>query len=176
METKQDTELIELALKGKSQAFETLANRHYQTVYRYAFRWTRIQEDAEDIAQEVFIKLARHLHSFNKKSSFTTWLYRVTANCAKDFIRKNSRHHQKRMDSDINGHIVSKNPGPETKSYHGQVMDAVDTLPEKLKETTLLVFSQGLSHKETAQVLGCAETTVSWRIFQAKRKLKKVLS
>lgn len=176
MDNNQDTELIALALEGESSAFETLVNRYYKTVYRYAFRWAGVKADAEDIAQEVFIKLANHLHTFSGQSSFSTWLYRVTANCAMDFARKNYRHHRNRTDNPGNEHFVSANPGPEAKSYHEQVLSAVHQLPLKLKEASLLVFAEGMSHKEAARVLGCAEATVSWRIFQAKKKLQKVLA
>lgn len=176
MDNRQDTELIDLALGGDPKGFEALVNRYYMTVYRYAFRWVGVQADAEDITQEVFIKLANHLHTFNRQSSFSSWLYRITANCAMDFARKNSKHHQHRTGNPANGHFVSTNPGPEVKSYHDQVLSAVHQLPVKLKEATLLVFAEGMSHKEAAQVLGCAENTVSWRIFKAKRKLHKVLS
>ena len=91
MDTRKDNELIDLAQKGESRAFAALADRYYMTVYRYAFRWVSVREDAEDIAQEVFIRLANSLHTFNRQAAFTTWLYRVTANCAKDFLRKHSR-------------------------------------------------------------------------------------
>lgn len=176
MGNNHDTELIDLALGGDSQAFESLVNRYYMTVYRYVFRWIAVKEDAEDITQEVFIKLANHLPTFNRRSSFSTWLYRITANCAKDFVKKNSKYHKNRTDNPGNGNVISANPGPEAKSFHQQVLAAVHSLPEKLKEATILVFAEGLSHKEAAQVIGCAEATVSWRIFQAKKKLQKVLA
>ena len=176
MDSKQDNELIDQALSGETRAFAALADRHYMTVYRYAFRWVSIREDAEDIAQEVFIKIGNSLHTFNRQSAFTTWLYRITANCAKDFLRKNKRWQHNRAVDPPDERLVSSNPGPEAKSRYDQIVAAVHTLPEKLKEATLLVFAEEMSHKEAALVLGCAETTVSWRIFQAKKTLKKVLS
>ena len=176
METLQDNELIDLALAGDTRAFNALADRHYLTVYRYAFRWVAAREDAEDVAQEVFIKLANSLQSFNRRAAFTTWLYRVTANCAKDFLRKNKRWHHNRVAEPLDEELASLNPGPESRSMHSQIVAAILKLPEKLQEATLLVFGEELSHGEAARILGCAESTVSWRIFQAKRKLRKVLS
>jgi len=176
MDRKQDKELIDLAVSGETQAFEALANRYYMTVYKYAFRWTTVKEDAEDITQEVFIKLANNLHTFNMRASFSTWLYRITVNCAKDFTRKNRKWREHKPVDSAKGDLVSANPGPEIRSFHKEILNAVNQLPTKLKEATLLVFAEGLTHKEAAQIQGCAETTVSWRIFQAKRKLKKVLS
>ena len=176
MDNIQDKELIDHALSGKRQAFAALTERYYVTVYRYAFRWVSVREDAEDIAQEVFIKLANSLHTFNRHSAFSTWLYRITANCAKDFLRKHSRWDKKRSPDFPDERLVSPSPGPEAKSFHEQIVAAIHLLPEKLKEATLLVFAEEMNHKEAARVLGCAEATVSWRIFQAKKKLKKVLS
>jgi len=176
MDRKQDKELIDLAVSGETQAFEALANRYYMTVYKYAFRWTTVKEDAEDITQEVFIKLANHLHTFNMRASFSTWLYRITVNCAKDFTRRNKKWRKVETTGPPDEQMASSNPGPEVRSFYKQILSAVNQLPNKLKEATLLVFAEGLSHKEAAQILGCAESTVSWRIFQAKRKLKKVLS
>jgi RNA polymerase sigma-70 factor (ECF subfamily) len=176
MDTKLDNELIDLALSGHRQAFAALADRYYTTVYRYAFRWLQVREDAEDVAQEVFIKLANSLHTFNRQSAFSTWLYRITANCAKDFLRKHSMWNKNKTTDFPDERLVSPNPGPETKSFHEQIVAAIHILPEKLKEATLLVFAEEMTHKEAARILGCAETTVSWRIFQAKKTLKKVLS
>lgn len=177
MEQPTDLELIDKARQGDPVAFSALANRHYLTVYRYAFKWVRAKEDAEDITQEVFIKLAGKIQLFDKRSKFTTWLYRLTANCAVDYVRKNSRwSHNKTDKAPQNGLFASHNPGPENNVISRNILSFIDKLPKKQKEAVLLVFSEGMSHKEAAVVVGCAETTISWRIFQAKRKLRKVMS
>ena len=177
MEKIADQELITKAQAGDHLSFAALADRHYMTVYRFAFRWCRSREDAEDITQEVFIKLAGKLHLFDNRSKFTTWLYRMTANCASDYVRKNSRWTNSRMsEPPENGMTASPNPGPENNVIARNILKVVGELPDKLKEAMLLVYAEGMNHKEAAGVIGCAETTVSWRIFQAKRKLRKVLS
>jgi RNA polymerase sigma-70 factor (ECF subfamily) len=177
MDNLNDLELIDKSLAGSAQAFATLVERHYLTVYRFAFKWCAIQEDAEDITQDVFVKLAGKLHTFNRQASFTTWLYRVTANCAKDFGRKRTAQGKESSSTQpVNSEIVSDNPGPENHVYQKTILAAINRLPEKLKEAVLLVFGEGCSHSEAAGIIGCAETTVSWRIFQARKKLKKVLS
>ena len=177
MEKIPDVELIDKALSGDADSFAALADRHYMMVYKFAFTWCRSREDAEDIAQEVFLKLADKLHLFDKRSLFTTWLYRITANCAKDYIRKNNIWMKNKHPSPIeNGFAASPNPGPENHVIAKSILRVIDALPNKLKEAMLLVYGQDMSHKEAAQVAGCAETTISWRIFKAKRKLRKVLS
>ena len=172
-----DLQLIAKAQAGNRQSFAELVDRHYMTVYRFAFKWCRSREDAEDITQEVFIKLAGKIHLFNNRSRFTTWLYRITANCAKDYARKNNRwNHSKLSEPPKNEIIASPNPGPENNVIAKSIQQEINTLPDKLKEAMLLVYAEGKSHKETARIIGCAETTVSWRIFKAKKKLRKVLS
>ena len=72
--------------------------------------------------------------------------------------------------------LASPDPGPENNAIAKNIRSAIDWLPAKLKEAMLLVYAEGLNHREAARAIGCAETTVSWRIFQAKRRLRKVLS
>ena len=73
MDIYSDIELVELSVDGGAEAFEYLVKRHYLTVYKVSYKWCGVREDAEDIAQEVFVKLARKLKTFGRKSSFRTW-------------------------------------------------------------------------------------------------------
>ena len=175
MDTYTDIELVRMSLSGDASAFECLVNRHYLTVYKVSYRWCGIKEDAEDIAQDVFVKLAQKLNSFGWRSSFKTWLYRVTVNTAKDFIRKcaTKRGHETAFASEQgNG-----NPGPplDNPLDAGRLYNALGNLPEKQKAAVLLVFGEGMSHQDAGRVLNCPEATISWRIFQARKKLKKYL-
>jgi len=85
-----DMELVELAAGGDERSFENLIQKHYLPVYHLSYKWCRVKEDAEEITQKVFIKLSRKLSTFNRRSSFRTWLYRIVINTAKDYIRKHS--------------------------------------------------------------------------------------
>lgn len=175
MDQKNDIELVQLSLDGDAAAFEHLVNRHYRTVYRLAYKWCGVREDAEDIAQDVFVKLAQKLNLFGKRSLFKTWLYRMTINTAKDFIRKcaTKRRHETAFALDQN----TANPGTSSDDHSAarQLYQALDHLSDKQKAAVLLVLGEGLSHKEAARVLSCPEATVSWRIFQARKKLKALL-
>jgi len=175
MDHNTDINLVELSLAGDGVAFEHLVKRHYGTVFRVSYKWCGLKEDAEDIAQEVFVKLAQNLKTFGRKSSFKTWLYRITVNTAKDFIRKcvtkrgyETAYAMERDDA---------NPGPSPGDHleAKRLVKALGRLPGKQKAAVLLVLSEGLSHQEAARVLNCPETTVSWRIFQARKTLKKYL-
>jgi RNA polymerase sigma-70 factor (ECF subfamily) len=172
-----DNELVERAVGGESGTFECLVNRHYMLVYRVAYKWCGIRENAEDITQEVFVKLARAIHSFKGGSAFRTWLYRITVNTAKDYLRSSARKmanegaYIKEREVASQRAVTDDNPVSSEELYL-----ALGSLSPKLKEAVILVLSEGLSHKEAAGVLGCAETTVSWRVFKAKRTLIKLLA
>ena len=168
-----DTELVDLSLSGNERAFENLIERHYLSVYGLSYKWCRIREDAEEITQEVFVKLTRKLNTFNCKSSFKTWLYRITINTAKDFSRKIAA--RKTYESAFADNQLHNNPGspPPDSITARQIYAAMDKLPDKQKAALMLVMAEGLSHREAADVLSCSETTISWRIHQARKKLKK---
>ncbi|MEE8575479.1 MAG: RNA polymerase sigma factor [Thermodesulfobacteriota bacterium] len=180
-----DLELVERATVGDRGAFETLAGRHYTLVYRVAYKWCGIRETAEDITQEVFCKLARTIHSYRGGSAFMTWLYRVTVNTAKDFHRRNARKlaneaaYTKELKAEAPKGVAALSGAEEhteKRERSEELQRALAALSPKLRETVVLVLSEGLTHKEAAAVLGCAETTVSWRVFKARGKLKKLLS
>ena len=171
-----DMELVDLAIGGDERSFETLIEKHYLSVYQLSFKWCRVKEDAEEITQEVFIKLGRKLNTFNRKSSFRTWLYRIVINTAKDYTRKNSisRLYESAFAEEQSN---EKNDDPPTDPIDAQqVYDAIDTLPDKQKAALMLVMTEGLNHKEAATILHCSETTVSWRIHQARKALKNIFN
>jgi len=176
MDSHSDMDLVELALDGDAGAFEDLFQRHYAAVYGLAYKWCGAKADAEDIAQDVFVKLARKLRSFGSRASFKTWLYRITINAAKDFSRKSAR--RRTYESEFVREQRSSNPSAgfqdEPDSEH--LPTAIDKLPQKQKTAILLVLGEGMTHKEASIIMHCSETTVSWRIFQARKRLKKSLA
>lgn len=176
MEHLTDIELIDSIGNGNANALDYLFEKHYMSVYRLAYRWCGIKEDAEDITQEVFIKLVRKLHTFNKRSSFRTWLYRITMNTAKDFGRKKTRELNSEIPMTNDQSPETHNPEKKNSISPNQLTAAIDRLPVKFKMAVILVLAEGYSHKEAAEVLECSEATVSWRIFQARKKLKTMLN
>lgn len=174
MENLEDIELVRLAKDGDSVAFENLAERNYTLVYKISYKWCGTKEDAEDITQEVFIKLARNIFSFKEESTFQTWLYRMAINTAKDFTKVNDRNCKKEM-AYLEEQKLKSNSNHKEVSLSEKLHQMIAQLPQKLKETALLVFSEGMNHKEAAAILNCAEKTISWRVFQVKKKLKKYL-
>jgi len=175
MENPTDIELVHKVKNGDRDALELLFEKHYLNVYRLSYRWCGVRENAQDITQDVFVKLVQKLHTFNWKASFKTWLYRITINTAKDYHRKNTRKYT--VESSFDDNQYPDNPQTqEDRIAAKQLYKMIQQLPEKQKESILLVFAEGLSHKAAARVLGCMETTVSWRIFQARKKLRVVMA
>ena len=169
-----DLELARRAREGDSSALERLFERHYRTAYRIAYRWCGTRQDAEDAAQEAFIKVARGLRTFRETSSFTTWLYRIVVNTATDLHRHRAAQSRLREAAQRD---LPQPPGMANSPDRdaGRAWEAVGSLPDKQKAALLLVFGEGLSHREAAAVIGCSEVTVSWRIHQARRKLGKIM-
>ena len=174
MENLEDIELVRLAKEGDSVAFENLVERNYMLVYKISYKWCGIKEDAEDIAQDVFVKLARKIQSFKETSTFQTWLYRMTINSAKDFAKKSDRK-RKRETAYVEQQELKVDSNQNEVSLAEKLHQMIKQLPHKLRETALLVFGEGMNHKEAAVVLDCAEKTVSWRVFQVKKKLRRHL-
>ncbi|MDR4497772.1 MAG: RNA polymerase sigma factor [Candidatus Scalindua sp.] len=174
MENLKELELIKLARDGDAVAFEILVERSYLLVYKISYKWCGTKEDAEDITQEVFMKLSKNIFSFKEESTFQTWLYRITINTAKDFTRKNARK-QKKETAYIEEKRTIMNQYQKETFLTEKLHQMIGNLPYKLKETALLVFGEGMNHKEAAAVLNCAEKTISWRVFQVKKELKRNL-
>jgi RNA polymerase sigma-70 factor (ECF subfamily) len=172
-----DRELVRLARGGDGSALESLFDRHYRTAYRVAYRWCGTRQDAEDVAQETFIKVVRGLHTFRESSSFTTWLYRIVVNTALDIHRRNAARARLAEDAGRPGATATTTAAAaDPPDFTAErAWEAVGSLPEKQRTALLLVFGEGLSHREAAAVMGCPEVTVSWRIHQARRKLGKIM-
>ena len=168
MKTLDDHTLAKKAQKGDRAAFEELLRRHYDTMFKFAMKWCGNKDNAEDITQNACVKLARAIDSFNFKAEFTSWLYRLVINTAIDWQRSNTRH-----EGDGEAEIKSVSTATaEDDVYARQVMEEIQNLPEKEKTALLLVMGEGLTHKQAAQSMECKESTVSWYIHEARKKLE----
>ena len=170
-----DEQLVARADRGDARAWEELFDRHYGGVYRLAYRCCGVREEAEDVAQEVFLKVLRKLDTFRGKSAFRTWLYRITVNTARDTLRARSTARSREEPIDAEGGGPDPDCPPRDMLAAVRIQGAVDGLPEGQREAVALVLGEGLSHREAAEALGCREATVSWRIFMAVRRLRAAL-
>jgi RNA polymerase sigma-70 factor (ECF subfamily) len=170
MADTDDQQLVRQSCAGEARAFEALVERHYDRIFRMAYKWCRNQSDAEDITQNVCIKLARAIRQYSGKAAFTTWLYRLVINTAIDWQRQNRRGDTETLDPE-SGLIGAVDADAETRLMANDEMARVLALPEKEKTALLLVFGEGLSHAEAAQIMEVKESTVSWYIHEARKTL-----
>ncbi|MCB9979754.1 MAG: RNA polymerase sigma factor [Rhodospirillales bacterium] len=168
---EREKDLIQRAQKGDAYAFETLLGDYYMTIYKMAYGWIRQKEAAEDITQNVYLKLARTLDSFRFDSAFTSWLYRLVINTAKDWQKSQSRHTSESGMIDLPTGTATN----EETHYAQQVMEQIERLPLKERDALILVAIEGMSHATAADHLGCSEGTISWRVHEARKKLKETL-
>lgn len=171
-----DAELVGLARNGDADAFGRLVERHYDFIYRVAYRWCGGKADAEDVAQEVCARLGAAIQVYRGAAAFTTWLYALTINAARDMMRKSAREAAKAEAYGVEALIAGGAqhvPDPETQAE--TLWLAVRRLPDKQRDAVLLVYGEGLSHAAAAEVMAIAETTVSWHVHEAKKRLRVLM-
>ena len=169
-----DSELIGLAKDGDRGAFGRLVERHYDFVHRVAWRWCGRKADAEDIAQDVCVRLGRAIRDYRGGGAFTTWLYAMTLNAARDHGRKSARENAKTEAYGV--HALISGEAPEEQDDQAEALwAAVRQLPDKQRDAVLLVYGEGLSHAAAAEAMAISEATVSWHIHEAKKRLKVLM-
>ena len=166
-----DSSLALRAATGDRDAFGTLLERHYDLIYRVGARVLGDPEEAADLAQDVCIALPAKLASYRAKSRFTTWLYAVVVNAARDALRrKATRQRGERGYAELDEltHVQADIGASESSWLH----QALGRLSEELRTTVFLVLEEGLRHAEAGEVLGVSESTVSWRMHEVRRRLR----
>ena len=153
-----------------------LVRRYYGPVYGLARRLLGNEGDARDAAQETFVRAIGHLNDFDRRASFRTWLFAITANHIRDLLR---RRKQLPLDPATEESLPVLTL-PETPLFHREdrerVLAAIDRLPFDLKVVVTLQFQQDLSYREIAQTLGISINAVRIRLFRALSALRKELS
>ena len=173
MEERSDAELIGAASQGDREAFAALLARHYPFVFRVAYKWCGNHADAEDLAQDVCIKLGGTIGSFDGRSAFKSWLYRVTLNTVRDARKKKARGQQRIAELALVAEVSAAPANVDDPM--DDLWEAVRALPDAERDAVMLVYSEGLNHAEAGDVLGCKAGTVSWRISNAKERLTALL-
>lgn len=168
--SEDQKKLVERACAGDTRAFRDLLDLHYATVYRMAFKLCGTKHDAEDITQMACMKIAQNIKNFRQDSAFTTWLYTIVLNTVRDWRRANKRKFENVEEAE---YLEDGSQTPEQALSIQQQMEKVRALPEPEREIIFLVFGEGLSHKEVAKIMGVAESTISWRIHEARKILKE---
>jgi len=169
-----DYSIIRRFIDGDKSAFQVLVKRHKEKVRNIVYLTMNNSALVDDIAQEVFITVYRNLKNFRFESQFTTWLYRITVNRCKDYLRRmNVRKIFSPLDESFE---VSEYSTPiENNDISKIVMDAISKLPAKLRMPLILKDIEGFSYQEISETLNCEMGTVKSRIFRGREKLKEIL-
>jgi RNA polymerase sigma-70 factor, ECF subfamily len=173
-----ETEWIRQSREGQAEAFAMLVRQHQRMVHSLTYRMTGSLSDAEDLAQEAFVRAWQHLDAFQGDSKFSTWLCRIAMNACLNWRQREGRRsaiHQTWADDTLNEPAADTSGAASTEQNH-RVQAALDRLPAKQRAAIVLTVYQELSHAEAARALGCTEATVSWRVFAARNKLKRWLA
>lgn len=176
MNEDSDENLAVRAGQGCRASFSILLERHYDLVWRQAWRIAGSRERAEDVAQDVCVKLASVIRSFRGDAKFTTWLHRIVYTTALDALRATQRM-QPAEPSEI-ARLADHMQVQDAESDDGDpsgLWTAVRSLPPQQRDAILFVYGEEMSHAEAASVMGCSEKTVSWHVHEAKKRLKILL-
>ncbi len=165
-----DHDLIRRAQRGDASSFEELLELHYDTIYRFAWKWCGRAADAEDIAQLASMKLANSLGQFRFEAAFKSWLYRLVITCAQDWERTQQRHDHEMLPDDVLG---TNDAQVEDEIYVQQVLARLDRLGEGMRATALLVHAEGMSHAQAGEILGVSESTISWRVHAIRKHMSR---
>ena len=182
-----DAEIVKRVRAGERALFEILMRRHNQRLYRTARAVVKDEHEVEDVMQQAYINAFTHLHQFEERSQFSTWLTRITLNEA--FARRRKMRLDESMSeipSDREDHgefmetLTSPHPDPERQAYaqelHRVVEEAVDTLPETYRTVFMLRDIEGLSTRETGEGLGLGDEAVKTRLHRARAMIRRAVT
>lgn len=170
-----DLERVERCLNGDPQAFDELVREYQRPIYRLCYRYSKNAEDAYDLAQEAFLKAYQGLPSFNRRSSFKTWLYRVAINHCINFIqRQRVRGEAVELDQ-AEDHTVHIHEVAERKEQMELLRGALEKLPPRQQSAIKLRIYQQLSYEEISKVLKCTVSTAKTNVFFGLANLRKVI-
>jgi RNA polymerase sigma-70 factor (ECF subfamily) len=174
-----EAELVAAARAGDLGAFEQLVKRTYADVYTLAYRLTGNEEDARDVAQEACLRAWRGVKKFRGDSRFSTWMYRITANCASTLLVRRSKGSHEELNAD--DQVADQRPevDPEAMAEAGYVRDrmtaALAELPPRLRAVVVLRDIYDLPHEAIAAELGISQEAAKVRLHRARRKLRERL-
>jgi len=181
-----DRSLIERAAKGDTLAFRELVARHQRRAHAVAYGVVRNAEDAQEVTQDAFMRVYRHLADFEGQASFSTWLYRIVVNLSIDALRR--RHPGRNLELDDRTDLADANE--DHLPYRGEanpfarldqrrlaeaMQEALDALPPYHRTVIVLREVEGLSYEEIAQAMQISKGTVMSRLFHARRKMQRML-
>ena len=179
MKHLSDQELMSIVQAGDFTPASEIYDRYSSRIYNFAYRFLRNSEAAEDATQEVFVKMLRHANQFHGGAKLSTWLFSITANHCRDYLRK-SENKAKEGEDVLVTLPASAELSPERhlqrREDEKRIQEALTLLSHDQRDAIVLSRYQGLSYAEIAQIAGCSEGAVKTRVFRAMEVLKRALT
>jgi RNA polymerase sigma-70 factor (ECF subfamily) len=184
---RDDSQLVEEALGGNQLSFQLLIERYQDRIFTLARHYTKSAVEIEDIVQDTFLKVYRRLETFQRQSSFSTWLYRIAVNTALDFLKRAGRSPVRAVeDPELSAAPVRALAGsgvgvasPDASLRHEEIaritQEILAELPEIFRTVLVLREFEDLSYQEMADVLGISIGTVESRLFRARARFKDAM-
>jgi RNA polymerase sigma-70 factor (ECF subfamily) len=170
MVTDDEGTLIAQSRKGDWEAFAALIRMHQRMIHSLTYRMSGSLADAEDLAQEAFIQAYRSLDSYRGAAKFSSWLYKIALNQCLRWRRLERRR------GATNNEWARTDPNDQPVDPRSErIREALLLIPGEQRAAVVLTVFDGLTHSEAASMLGCAEKTLSWRLFAARRRLAKLI-
>ena len=166
-----DETLAHRAGAGDRPALQRLLERHHDTAFRFSYRLLGSRADAQDVAQEVLIRLVERISSFRGDSRFATWLYQLVLNACRDHMRRQGRLRDLQRGF-ANFQADATADWADSDARLRWLYKALDQLKPDLKETALLILGEEVTQDDAATILGISAGTVAWRMSEVKKRLR----
>jgi RNA polymerase sigma-70 factor (ECF subfamily) len=180
-----DLALVRRAKRGDYRAFDLLVLKYQSRLVSIAFKYVKEIQLAEDISQEAFIKAYKAIDSFREESAFYTWLYRITANTAKNYLVSKGRRRESSISElstleNEDQFVIASHDSPDeillAQELRNTLFNAVSSLPEDTRTALSLREFEGLNYEEIAKIMNCPVGTVRSRIFRGREALEDLIS
>ncbi len=177
--TRDTTELVAAAKGGDREAFDELVRVTHADTYTLAYRLTGDEEDARDVVQEAYLRAYRGLNRFRGDAQFSTWMYRITANCAATHLGRRARHRHDELEEAEAVADTRPDHDPQLRAdaddLRGRLRVALDALPPRLRAVVVLRDVYDMPHESIAAELGISESAAKVRLHRARNKLREQL-
>ena len=176
--SEDELEWVRRSREGDTHAFGELVLRHQRMIHALTYRMTGSLADSADTAQEAFIRAFHRLDDFRGEAKFSSWLYQIAIHTCLNWKKSHARREQLHRDWAEQEFAAGTKSSVDDRAPDEQgsrAQEALMKLPAKQRAAIVLTVHEEMNHAEAARVLGCSETTVSWRVFAARRKLKRLL-
>lgn len=177
--TTNDQHYINLVIDGDTNAFSVLVNRYKDLVFTLSLRMLKNREEAEEVAQDTFVKTYKSLHKFKGDSKFSTWIYKVAYNTCLDRLKKNKKHFNDVAIDEFTEHQIKTMDNAldmmEQQEYNKTIQDCLTLLPNEDSFLLTLYYFEDYSLEEISKIVGIKANNVKVKIFRSRKKLATIL-